>query len=103
RPACAVRSIRCGEFVCIYRGLDINPEEAEAVGHVYVLVVGEFAGEAGTMVLGTVVDDAVDGFAAVFLSSHINHSCGPNLTVIPVGADSLLPLLAFFARGDMRG
>ncbi|KAH9277914.1 Histone-lysine N-methyltransferase SETMAR [Echinococcus granulosus] len=104
--ACAVRSIGCGEFVCVYRGLYINPSEAgrtsakqaSAVGHVYVLAVREFAGEAGEMVFETVVDGAGDGFDALPLSSLINHSCDPNLTVIPVRVDSLLPLLAFFAR-----
>ncbi|CDS43642.1 histone lysine N methyltransferase SETMAR [Echinococcus multilocularis] len=96
--ACAVRSIGCGEFVCVYRGLYINPSEAgrisakqaSAVGHVYVLAVREFAGEAGEMVFETVVDGAGDGSDALPLSSLINHSCDPNLTVIPVRVDSLV-------------
>lgn len=107
--ACAVRSIQCGEFVCVYRGLYINPDEASricanqanTVGHVYVLAVREFAGEAGEMVFETVVDGAGDGFETLPLSSLINHSCDPNLTVIPVRVDSLLPLLAFFACRDI--
>ncbi|KAL5963987.1 Histone-lysine N-methyltransferase SETMAR [Taenia solium] len=107
--ACAVRNIGCGEFVCVYRGLYINPDDAgricanqaKAAGHIYVLVVREFAGEAGKMVFETVVDGAGDGFEALPLSALINHSCDPNLTVIPVRVDSLLPLVAFFARGDI--
>lgn len=107
--ACAARPIGCGEFVCVYRGVYISPDEAsgicasqaEAVGHVYVLVVREYAGEAGEMVFETVVDGAGDGLDALPLSSLINHSCDPNLTVIPVRVDSLLPVLALFARRDI--
>ncbi|KAL5106968.1 Histone-lysine N-methyltransferase SETMAR [Taenia crassiceps] len=107
--ACAVRSIGCGEFVCVYRGLYINPAEAgricveqvNAVGHVYVLAMREFAGETGKMVFETAVDGAGDGFDALPLSSLINHSCDPNLTIVPVRVDSLLPLLALFAHRDI--
>lgn len=108
RGVSATRRIRTGEFVCIYRGLYIRPDEAESTcakqaaawSHVYVLVVREFAGE--KMVFETVIDGACDGCERLPLSSLINHSCEPNLTVVPVRVDSLLPLLAFFARVDIE-
>lgn len=109
--ACAARNIESREFVCIYKGLYISPFESSKVaavqaaesGHVYVLEVREFAGdENGKRVFQTVVDGACDGYGeGLPISSLINHSCDPNLTVIPVRGDSLLPFLAFFSRRDI--
>nr|CDS26846.1 histone lysine N methyltransferase SETMAR [Hymenolepis microstoma] len=106
---CASRNIEAGEFVCIYKGVYINPGDAVRIsfkhssesGHVYVLQVREFAGDLrdGRMVFETVVDGACDGYGDCLpISSLINHSCNPNLTVIPVRVDSVLPILAFFAK-----
>ncbi|VDL19693.1 unnamed protein product [Hymenolepis diminuta] len=106
---CAARNIEAGEFVCIYKGVYINPCDSAKVsfthssesGHVYVLQIREFAGdlERGKMIFETVVDGACDGYGDFLpISSLINHSCDPNLTVIPVRVDSVLPLLAFFAK-----
>ncbi|KAH9277911.1 Histone-lysine N-methyltransferase SETMAR [Echinococcus granulosus] len=51
--------------------------------------------------LQMVIDGAGDGLDALPLSSPITHSCDSNLTVIPLPVDSLLSLLAFFARRDI--
>ncbi|VDN96101.1 unnamed protein product [Rodentolepis nana] len=109
---CASRNIEAGEFVCIYKGLYINSADSARIslkhssesGHVYVLQVREFAGDSrdACMVFETVVDGACDGYGdSLPISSLINHSCNPNLTVIPVRVDSLLPILAFFAKRNI--
>lgn len=106
--ACAVWSIRSGVFVSVYRGICIKSDEAGRVRAnwanagvlVYVLGVGELAGEAGKLVIGEVVDGAVDGIETLSLSSLLNNPCYANLTVISVRVDSLLS--AFNARGGIR-
>uniref|UniRef100_A0A5K3F1B0 SET domain-containing protein n=1 Tax=Mesocestoides corti TaxID=53468 RepID=A0A5K3F1B0_MESCO len=35
-------------------------------------------------------------------TSLINHACDPNMTVIPVRVDDVEPLLALFAKRDIR-
>ncbi|VDN21713.1 unnamed protein product [Dibothriocephalus latus] len=100
------RDLSPGQFVCLYMGEYIPPADAGRVsraqilslGHTYILCVREFAG-ASRLVSETVVDGAAEAFLPDLpISSYINHSCQPNLTVVPVRVDSLLPFLTFFAN-----
>ncbi|KAL7055751.1 hypothetical protein AAHC03_022670 [Spirometra sp. Aus1] len=100
------KDISPGQFVCVYMGEYILPSDAgrvsrdqiRSLGHTYVLCVREFAGQS-RLVSETVVDGAAEAFLPDLpISSFINHSCQPNMTVIPVRVDSMLPFLAFFAN-----
>lgn len=107
----AARNFTAGDFVTIYMGLYITPETSAHVcaeqlqsrEHIYVLVVREFASNNDRPVFVTAVDGTYgeDKDAPLPTPSLINHSCYPNLTVIPVRVDSLLPYLVFFARRDI--
>lgn len=86
-----------GQFVCEYAGEVISLNEAkrrtkENQGHHnYIIVLKEHI--QNSKVLRTHVDPLYKGNAGRF----INHSCDPNLIMIPVRIDSLIPTLALFA------
>ena len=56
------------------------------------------------MILGKeMVDDDTDTLAAIGnIGRYINHSCNPNLTMIPVRVDTMVPHLALFVRREVK-
>ncbi|KAI1890896.1 hypothetical protein AGOR_G00158320 [Albula goreensis] len=92
-----------GTFVCEYAGEVIGLEEARQRQHAqkaedmnYIISVREHAG--GGRVGETIVDPATVGNVGRFL----NHSCQPNLFMVPVRIHSLVPRLALFAGRDIN-
>ncbi|VDD82835.1 unnamed protein product [Mesocestoides corti] len=110
----ASRAFCRGEFVCVFSGHYMKPdiELAQALAskqrrrwhNVYIMVVREI-----------VVDTFQDAFTTIVNGAHkvrsvhtglrrtslINHSCNPNMQVIPVRVDTVQPFLAFFAIRDI--
>lgn len=87
-----------GTFVCEYAGEVISFAEArrrqlaqKSMDHNYIIAVREHAGSGSTT--ETFVDPAAVGNVGRF----INHSCQPNLIMLPVRVHSLVPRLALFA------
>ncbi|XP_047390537.1 histone-lysine N-methyltransferase SETMAR [Sciurus carolinensis] len=98
----ALERIPAGRFVCEYAGEVLGPSEARRRARAqtardpnYILAVREHVG-AGP-VMETFVDPTHVGNAGRFL----NHSCEPNLLMIPVRVDSMVPKLALFAAKDI--
>lgn len=93
-----LETIPPGTFVCEYAGEVIGFEEArrrqlaqKSLDHNYIIAVREHAGSGSTT--ETFVDPAAVGNVGRF----INHSCQPNLIMLPVRVHSVLPRLALFA------
>lgn len=93
-----LETIPHGTFVCEYAGELISFEEARRrqlaqtpVDHNYIIAVREHAGTGSTT--ETFVDPAAVGNVGRF----INHSCQPNLVMLPVRVHSVVPRLALFA------
>ncbi|XP_075997195.1 histone-lysine N-methyltransferase SETMAR [Genypterus blacodes] len=91
-----------GTFVCEYAGEVIGFDEARrrqlAQGskeNNYIIAVREHAGK--DHVTNTFVDPASVGNVGRFL----NHSCSPNLFMVPVRVHSMVPRLALFADRDI--
>ncbi|KPP63670.1 hypothetical protein Z043_118049 [Scleropages formosus] len=91
-----------GSFVCEYAGEVLGYEEAcrrqraQGPGDMnYIIAVREHAGP--DRVSETFVDPAAMGNVGRFL----NHSCQPNLSMVPVRVHSLVPRLALFALRDV--
>uniref|UniRef100_UPI00398F22DA histone-lysine N-methyltransferase SETMAR isoform X2 n=1 Tax=Pristiophorus japonicus TaxID=55135 RepID=UPI00398F22DA len=94
--------IRRGRFVCEYGGEVISFPEAsrriqsQNIGDMnYIIAVREHVSSGE--VLQTFVDPTHIGNVGRFL----NHSCNPNLYMVPVRVNSLLPRLALFAACDI--
>lgn len=94
--------ILSGTFVCEYAGEVIGFEEARSrqlsprcEKNNYIIAVREHAGP-GSFV-ETFVDPSVVGNVGRFL----NHSCLPNLFMMPVRVHSVVPRLALFSRRDI--
>uniref|UniRef100_A0A5K3F1V1 SET domain-containing protein n=1 Tax=Mesocestoides corti TaxID=53468 RepID=A0A5K3F1V1_MESCO len=114
----ATRDIRQGEFVCAFSGYHTSQMTAKIISdaqysiwnHVYVMIVREFIGENIHPVFESAVDgacEAIDNCAPHPLtrwppSAFINHSCQPNMTVIPVRIESSKAYLTLFAIRDIR-
>ncbi|XP_029908481.1 histone-lysine N-methyltransferase SETMAR [Myripristis murdjan] len=95
--------IPCGTFVCEYAGEVIGFDEAKrrqlAQGpeeNNYIIAVREHAGQGP--ITETFVDPAIVGNVGRFL----NHSCLPNLFMVPVRVHSTVPRLALFAGRDIE-
>lgn len=95
-------TIRPGQFVCEYAGEIIPLKEAKRRTHQnqgqhnnYIVVIKEHI--QNNQALRTHVDPIYNGNAGRF----INHSCDPNLVMIPVRTDCLIPVLALFAIKDI--
>lgn len=91
-----------GTFVCEYAGEVIGFEEArrrqlaqKSMDHNYIIAVREHAGSGSTT--ETFVDPAAVGNVGRF----INHSCQPNLVMLPVRVHSVVPRLALFASRNI--
>lgn len=91
-----------GAFVCEYAGEVISFAEAKrrqlrqtSEESNYIIAVREHAG-AGSLT-ETFVDPALEGNVGRFL----NHSCRPNLLMLPVRVHSVVPRLALFAGRDV--
>ncbi|KAF7208736.1 histone-lysine N-methyltransferase SETMAR [Nothobranchius furzeri] len=91
-----------GMFVCEYAGEVIGFEEAKrrqraqtSEDNNYIIAVREHAGPGS--ITETFVDPALVGNVGRFL----NHSCMPNLLMLPVRVHSVTPRLALFAGRDI--
>ncbi|XP_048110992.1 histone-lysine N-methyltransferase SETMAR isoform X2 [Alosa alosa] len=91
-----------GAFVCEYAGEVIGLEEARsrqlAQGPEdmnYIIAVREHAGQ------GNARETFVDPFSRGNVGRFINHSCQPNLFMVPVRVHSMVPRLALFAVRDI--
>lgn len=91
-----------GTFVCEYAGEVISFEEAKrrqlaqrSEDNNYIIAVREHAGSGS--IIETFVDPGVVGNVGRFL----NHSCLPNLLMLPVRVHSVVPRLALFAGWDI--
>lgn len=99
----ALERLPCGRFVCEYAGEIIGPHEARRrqlsqtpLDMNYIIAVQEHSG--GDRITQTFVDPVAVGNVGRF----INHSCQPNLLMVPVRVHSLLPRLALFANRDIE-
>lgn len=97
-----LETIPPGTFVCEYAGEVIGFEEARrrqlaqtSVDDNYIIAVREHAGSGSTT--ETFVDPAAVGNVGRF----INHSCQPNLVMLPVRVHSVVPRLALFASRNI--
>ncbi|XP_007530259.1 histone-lysine N-methyltransferase SETMAR [Erinaceus europaeus] len=91
-----------GRFICEYAGELLGSAEAQRRSGLqglrdpnYIQAVREHA--SGGQVLETFVDPARVGNVGRFL----NHSCEPNLLMLPVRVHSMVPRLALFAARDI--
>ncbi|NXY24628.1 SETMR methyltransferase, partial [Atrichornis clamosus] len=97
-----LEAIPTGRFVCEYAGEVLGLAEARrrsqaqtAQDSNYIIAVREHLHDG--RVLQTFVDPTHIGNVGRFL----NHSCEPNLVMVPVRVDSLVPKLALFAATDI--
>lgn len=98
----ALQPVPRGRFVCEYAGEVLGPREARARVRRqaardanYIIAVREHA--ARGQLMETFVDPTRVGNVGRFL----NHSCEPNLLMVPVRVDSMVPRLALFAARDI--
>ncbi|XP_040263596.1 histone-lysine N-methyltransferase SETMAR [Bufo bufo] len=96
-------NIPSGRFVCEYAGEVLGPEEAsrriraqDPEANNYIIAVREHL-HSGHL-LETFVDPTYIGNIGRFL----NHSCQPNLVMVPVRTHSMVPRLALFAARDIQ-
>uniref|UniRef100_A0A3Q1HV33 SET domain and mariner transposase fusion gene n=1 Tax=Anabas testudineus TaxID=64144 RepID=A0A3Q1HV33_ANATE len=91
-----------GTFVCEYAGEVISFEEArrrqlaqKSEENNYIIAVREHAGK------DSVIETFVDPTAVGNVGRFLNHSCLPNLLMLPVRVHSTVPRLALFAARDV--
>ena len=99
---CTQELIPAFNFVCEYAGEVLTEEEAsKRIQHKtlqemnYMFVLKEFCSSG---VMRTIVDPEMSGNIGRF----INHSCEPNLIMVPVRVSRSVPRLALFACRDTR-
>ncbi|VDD81919.1 unnamed protein product [Mesocestoides corti] len=108
----ATRDLVPGEFVCTFKGLYLPMTSAyneaalqfKRYGDIYVMVVREFIGYAHRLVVETAIDGtSMDWEIKNYPppSAFINHSCCPNMTVVPVRVETDQPIFALFATKDI--
>lgn len=92
-----------GTFVCEYAGEVISFEEArrrqlaqKSTENNYIIALREHAGT------GTVTETFVDPAAVGNVGRFLNHSCHPNLLMLPVRVHSVVPRLALFAGQNIQ-
>ena len=92
-----------GAFVCEYAGEVIGAEEARRRyqrnldGPNYIFALREHFGRINSNSVITYIDPTHIGN----IGRYINHSCDPNLLVVPVRTDTVVPKLCLFARRDI--
>lgn len=98
-----LEAVRRGSFVCEYAGEVIGFEEAQRrqlsqtpEDNNYIIAVQEHGGSRSVGV--TFVDPVTVGNVGRFL----NHSCQPNLIMVPVRVHSVVPRLALFSSRDIE-
>jgi len=98
----ATVDLRKGMFVCEYAGEIISPEEARIRftdrrpgQRNFILVLREFFGSSGMVM--TLIDPTSVGN----IGRYINHSCQPNLVMVPVRTDTIVPKLCLFTNQDV--
>ena len=100
RGVVALETVDPGEFVCEYAGEVIGDKEAgdrwrrqeqEKLSN-YILVVRELAGD--RLVQRTNIDPTVIGN----IGRYLNHSCDPNLSMMTIRSNTMIPQVAFFAN-----
>ncbi|CAH8533184.1 unnamed protein product [Schistosoma turkestanicum] len=105
RGLSAACDIQRGELVCVYLGEVIPYKEAclrearqrSCHGRNFILIMREYSDD--SLVSETCVDGDSESWGSIKSKARlINHSCTPNLTVIPVRVDSFIPYLALFAN-----
>ncbi|XP_055352391.1 probable histone-lysine N-methyltransferase set-23 isoform X2 [Paramacrobiotus metropolitanus] len=95
-------AVRCsidlppGRFICEYAGELISTEEAhkrmqQFPDDTYVFALRESSSQA---VVTTCIDAREEGN----WGRMINHSCDPNLVMLPVRIDTIIPVLCFFTK-----
>ncbi|CAL8075626.1 unnamed protein product [Calicophoron daubneyi] len=106
RGLLTTRDVVSGELVCVYFGEVVPYAEAcvrEAqqrsnFGCTYVLIMRTYIGDS------LFSETCIDGDAPLppsnlkCAASLINHSCDPNLTIVPVYVDNMIPYAALFAN-----
>ncbi|GAA54150.1 histone-lysine N-methyltransferase SETMAR [Clonorchis sinensis] len=101
----AARNFEPGELVCVYLGEVIPYAEAckretkqlSKYGHNYILILRCFAG--ASLVSEVCVDGNSFGpNGSLPVARLVNHSCDPNLTLVPVHVDSVIPYVCMFAN-----
>ncbi|EFX88606.1 hypothetical protein DAPPUDRAFT_41537 [Daphnia pulex] len=93
-----------GAFVCEYAGEVIGAEEArrryafqkELGRRNYIFALREHFGKENCPTL-TYIDPSSIGN----IGRYINHSCDPNLLIVPVRTDTVVPKLCLFARRNI--
>ncbi|XP_039590081.1 histone-lysine N-methyltransferase SETMAR [Passer montanus] len=98
----ALQPIPRGSFVCEYAGEVLGSAEArrriQAQGPQepnYIIAVREHLHD------GRVMETFVDPTRVGNVGRFLNHSCEPNLFMVPVRVDSMVPKLALFAAVDI--
>lgn len=98
-----LNTIPRGAFVCEYAGEVVGFGEARhrqlAQGPKdsnYIIAVREHSGT------GNITETFVDPAAIGNVGRFLNHSCQPNLFMVPVRLHSVVPKLALFARRDIE-
>lgn len=96
-------NIPSGRFVCEYAGEVLGPEEVcrriqaqDPEANNYIIAVREHLHSG--RILETFIDPTYVGNIGRFL----NHSCLPNLVMVPVRTHSMVPRLALFAARDIQ-
>lgn len=91
-------------FVCEYAGEFISVEEAQRrfskqgdKESNYILILREHAVSSTSRPWITIIDPTVVGN----IGRYINHSCDPNLVVVPVRVHNMVPIAALFAKKDI--
>eukprot|EP00058_Branchiostoma_floridae_P014302 XP_002599790.1 hypothetical protein BRAFLDRAFT_70261 [Branchiostoma floridae] len=99
----AAERIPLGRFVCEYAGEVLGLEEAKKRTQNmkkedmnYILTLREHVAS------GNIIETHIDPTYIGNVGRYINHSCSPNLLMLPVRVDSEVPKLALFAGKDIE-